>query len=165
VTASVLSANRDIQDWARQLRKLAFNAIPGLSDSIKQISDLGLDLDKDGKMSITNPTRLDSALANHATDIEKFFNTTNTGFSAKFDALLTKLTAADTTTQDNLTKANASLDAQMADMERRLVTQRELLTNSFIAMETAQSTIKQQSQTIASAFGTSSSSSSSSSSG
>jgi len=165
VTTSVLSGNRDIQDWARQMRKLAFNAIPGLSDSIKQISDLGLDLDKDGQMSITDPVRLDAALSNHATDIEKFFNTTNTGFSAKFDALLTKLTAADTTSQDNLTKANASLDTQMADMERRLVTQRELLTNSFIAMESAQSTIKQQSQTIASAFGTSSSSSSSSSSG
>ncbi len=44
-------------------------------------------------------------------------------------------------------------------------TQRELLTNSFIAMESAQSTIKLQSQTIASAFGTGNTSSSSSSSG
>ena len=165
VTTSVLSSNRDIQDWARQLRKLAFNSISGVSDTVKQIGDLGLDLDKDGKMSITDSTKLDSALANHATDIEKFFNTTGTGFSARFDTLLTKLTAADTASQDNLTKSNARLDAQMADMERRLTTQRELLTNSFIAMESAQSTIKQQSQTIASAFGTNSSSSSSSSSG
>lgn len=158
VTTSVLSGNRDIQEWSRQLRKLAFKTIPGLNDTIKHISDLGLDLDKDGKISITDSSKLDTALANHATDIEKFFNTTGTGFTASFDTVLTKLKTADTASQDALTKANASLDTQIADMERRLTQQRELLTNSFIAMESAQSRLQSQSSVLTNAFGTTSTS-------
>jgi flagellar hook-associated protein 2 len=156
VTTSVLSSNRDVQDWARQLRQLAFKAVPGLSDTIKQISDFGLDLDRDGQLSIADSTKLDTALADHPTDIEKFFNTSSTGFAAKFDTLVGKLISSSSDSQDRLAKTNSALDTQIADMERRLVQQRELLTNSFIAMESAQSKIQQQSQAISNAFGISS---------
>ncbi len=163
VTTSVLSSNRDVQDWARQMRSLAFNTIPGLSDTIKQISDFGLDLDRDGQMSIKDSVKLDAALADHPTDLEKFFNTSSTGFAAKFDTLVGKLIHSGSDSQDRLAKTNSALDTQIADMERRLTQQRELLTNSFIAMESAQSKIQQQSQTISNAFGVGSGSGSSSS--
>ena len=41
VTASVLSGNREVQDWQRQLRSLAFGAVAGLSGTIDRLDDLG----------------------------------------------------------------------------------------------------------------------------
>ena len=48
---------------------------------------------------------------------------------------------------------DVSIDQQIADMQRRLDQQRALLTSSFIAMESAQSRIQQQSSAITNAFG------------
>ncbi len=158
VTTSILSDNRDIQDWASQLRKIAFDTVGG-AGTIDRIDDLGLDLDQNGQMSIKDSTKLDAALANQSDDIEKFFSSTTSGFGAKFDTRLTSLLKLDTDSQDRLTKANASLDDQIAALQRRLDQQRELLTNSFIAMESAQSSIKTQSAALTNAFSSSSSSS------
>lgn len=157
ITAAVLSSNRDVQDWGRQLRNLAFNSIGGLSDTIDRLDDLGLDFSRDGQLAIEDADKLDAALADHPTDVEAFFGTATTGFAAKFDTLLDKLIDSGDTIQENYTKTNDSLDRQIEDLERRLTQQRELLTNSFVAMETAQSKIQQQGTAIANAFGTASS--------
>ncbi len=155
VTTSVLSSNHDVQDWASQLRRMAFGAIGG-AGTIDQLDDLGLDLDQDGQMSIKDQDKLDSALADHSSDVEAFFTTSTTGFAAKFDTRLTTLLKIDSDTQDRLAKANTGLDQQIDALQRRLDQQRELLTNSFINMESAQSQIKNQGTAIANAFGTSS---------
>ena len=59
--------------------------------------------------------------------------------------------------QMRLSATNSDLDRQISDLERRLTQQRELLTNSFISMESAQSRIQQQSSAISNAFGAGSS--------
>lgn len=155
VTTSVLSDNRDIQDWAGQLRRMAFDAVSG-AGTIDRLDDLGLDLDQNGQMSIKDSAKLDAALTNHSGDVEAFFTTTTTGFAAKLDKRLTTLLKYDNDTQDRLTKANASLDQQIAALQRHLDQQRLLLTNSFIAMESAQSQIKNQSAALTNAFGSNS---------
>ncbi len=157
VTTSVLSGNRDVQDWASQLRRMAFDAVGG-AGTIDRLDDLGLDLDEDGQMSVKDQDKLDRALASHGADVEAFFGNANSGFAAKFDTRLTTLLKTDTDSQTRLTKANSDLDQQIADLQRRLDQQRELLTNSFIAMESAQSQIKNQGAALANAFGTGSSS-------
>ncbi len=158
VTTSVLSSNRDVQEWARQLRTMAFQAVSGVSGTIDRLDDLGLDLDRDGKLSIDDTDKLDAALADAPTDVEAFFNTATTGFAAKFDGLLeTQINAGDGI-QERYTTTNSSLDRQIADLERRLTQQRELLTNNFIAMETAQSRLQSQSAAITNAFGANTSS-------
>lgn len=157
VTAAVLASNRDVQDWGRQLRTLAFNSLAGVSDTIDRLDDLGLDFSRDGQLAIEDSTKLDAALADRPTDVEAFFGTATTGFASRFDTLLDNLIESGDTIQENYTKTNNSLDRQIADLERRLTQQRELLTNSFIAMETAQSKIQQQGTAISNAFGTSSS--------
>ena len=156
VTTSILSDNRDVQGWASQMRRLAFDAVGG-AGTIDRLDDLGIDLDQDGQMSVKNQDKLDSALTDRGADVEAFFTNANTGFAAKFDAKLTALLKTDTDSQTRLTKTNAAIDDQIAALQRRLDQQRQLLTNSFITMESAQSQIKNQSAALTNAFSTSSS--------
>lgn len=157
VTTSVLSSNREVQDWASQLRRMAFGSVAGVG-GIDQLDDLGLDTDESGQLSIKDADKLDKAFTERGGDVEAFFTSATTGFASKFDAKLTALVKSDTDIQERLSKTNKDIDKQIEDMQRRLDQQRELLTNSFIAMESAQSQIQQQSQALANAFGTSSSS-------
>jgi flagellar hook-associated protein 2 len=158
VTTAVLASNRDVQAWSREMRNLAFDAISGLSGTIDRLDDLGIDLNREGVMSIKDTAKLDAALADHPSDVEAFFTTTTTGFATKFDTLLDKLIDSGDDAQERLTATNSDLDRQISDLERRLTQQRELLTSSFISMESAQSRIQQQSSAISNAFGSGSSS-------
>jgi flagellar hook-associated protein 2 len=151
VTTSVLSNNRDVQEWATQLRRLAFASVSGVG-TIDRLDDLGIDLAENGQMSIKDADKLTAALTDRGNDVEAFFTTATTGFAAKFDERLTKLIKSGDESQDRLTKTNANLDKQIADMQRRLEQQRALLTSSFIAMESAQSKIHQQSSALTNAF-------------
>lgn len=157
VTAAVLSSNRDVQNWSRELRSIAFGAVSGLTGTIDRLDDLGIDLNREGVMSIKNTDKLDAALADSASDVEEFFSTATTGFAAKFDTLLENLIDSSDGAQDRLGDSNKDLDRQIADLERRLVQQREVLTSSFIAMESAQSQIQQQSAALTRAFSSTSS--------
>ncbi|RXK53001.1 flagellar hook protein [Oleiharenicola lentus] len=158
VSAAVLASNRDVQNWSRELRTLAFGAISGLTGTIDRLDDLGIDLNREGIMAVKDSEKLDAALANSSSDVEEFFTAATTGFAAKFDTRLEALIESGEGVQDRLGDSNSDLDRQIADLERRLVQQREVLTSSFIAMETAQSQIQQQSAALARAFGASSTS-------
>jgi flagellar hook-associated protein 2 len=152
VTTAVLTSNRDVQAWGRDMRNLAFEAISGLSGTIDRLDDLGIDMNREGVMAIKDTAKLDAALANTPADVEAFFTTATTGFAAKFDTLLKNLIKSGDDSQKRLTTSNSDIDRQIADLERRLVQQRELLTSGFIAMENAQSRINQQSAALTNAF-------------
>lgn len=155
VTTSVLTSNREIQGWQRSLRSLAFDAVAGVSGTIARLEHLGIDFSVSGNtLAVRDEAKLTTALNDRADDVSSFFQTATTGFAAKFDALLTRLTDQSGDQQERLTSASSAIDRQIADIERRLVQQRELLTNSFIAMETAQSRIQQQSTALTNAFST-----------
>jgi flagellar hook-associated protein 2 len=158
VTASVLSGNREVQDWQRQLRHLSFGAITGLSGAISRLDDLGIDLNEAGELSIKKPEKqkpekLTAALQDSPGDVEAFFTTKTTGFAAQFDTLISRLNTASDGMQSRLTKRNDSLDQQIADLERRLTQQRELMTAKFVAMEQAQAQIQQQGAALTNALG------------
>jgi flagellar hook-associated protein 2 len=157
VTTSILSSNRDVQQWGTELRRLAFGTVGGVG-SIDRLDDLGIDLNEAGQMSIKDTDKLTAALTDHGSDVEAFFTTASTGFAAKFDERITKYIKSGDDSQDRLTATNKGIDQQIADMQRRLDQQRALLTSSFIAMESAQSRIQQQSSAITNAFGGSSNS-------
>jgi flagellar hook-associated protein 2 len=163
VTTAVLSSNREVQDWGTTLRAKVFSAVPGLTGSIRQLSDLGIDFTSGtSQLSIVDNTKLTSALTNAPSDVAAYFQTPTTGMFARFAAYTATLLTQDAQQQTTLTKTNSDLDTQIANIQRRLDQQRATLTASFIAMETAQSKIQSQQQALNSAFGTGSSSSSSS---
>jgi flagellar hook-associated protein 2 len=145
VTAATLSSNREIQDWARSLRTMAFAAVSGLTGSVKRLNDLGLDF-KSGtnELEIDDDAKLNAALTESTTDVEAFFTTASTGFSAKLDTFLEKISDQNSDQQERINKTNTNLDEQIAAIERRLEQQRAVMESAFIQMETAQSKIKQQ---------------------
>ncbi len=151
VSTSVLSANREVQNWARQLRGLAFGTVSG-TGSIARVDNLGLDFTSGGTLEIADPDKLQAALAGKSADVEDFFTRSATGFAAKFDTILDSLGETNDAAQKQITRTNADLDRQIADLQRRLDQQRELLTSSFLAMESAQAKIQQQGTALTNAF-------------
>lgn len=153
VTTSVLSNNREVQDWARELRSLAFSAVSGLSGTISRLENLGIDFDgTSGKLSVEDSTKLTAALADRPEDVEAFFQTSTTGFVAKLTTALDRMETSNDDQQERITKNNSDIDRQISDLERRLEQQRELLTSSFIKMEEAQARIQQQGSALTNAF-------------
>lgn len=156
VTTSILTDNREVQDWQRSMRSLAFGSIAGLSGTINRLENLGIDFDQDGRMSVKNSTKLDAALRDHPSDVEEFFQQSTTGFAAKFTSLLTKLGKSSDDQQERINASNKDLDRQIEDLQRRLDAQRERMTAAFVQMETMQSQIKNQGDALTKAFGSSS---------
>jgi flagellar hook-associated protein 2 len=150
VTTSVLTNNREVQAWASNLRALAFQSVGG---TLSRLESLGIDF-KSGtsQLEIKDETKLDAALRDRPGEVEAFFQASGTGFASRFDARLEALTKQNGDQQKRLTAANAGIDRQIADLERRLEQQRALLTDSFIRMEEAQAKIQQQGSTITNAF-------------
>lgn len=158
VTAAVLSSNREIQSWASSLRSRVFSSVPGLSGTISRLENMGIDFASGtSNLAIKDGTKLDTALRDKASDVAEFFQTSTTGLAKSMDSYLTLLGTQNTEQQKRLTKSNADLDTQIANIERRLALERSVLEASFIAMESAQATIKSQGDALTKAFGTSSS--------
>lgn len=159
VTAAVLSANREVQAWGREMRQLAFATVSGMGLSMDRLDDMGIGFSgTSATLSVVDETKLSAALRDRPTDVEQFFTTSTTGFAAKFDTLLTRLAESADDQKTRLNETNTDLDKQITDIERRLAQQKELLTNSFINMETAQSKINNQASQITKAFFSNSSS-------
>lgn len=149
VTAAILSGNREIQEWGRSLRTMAFAAVSGLSGSISRLSHLGIDF-KSGtnELEIEDAGALTEALTNSSSEVGEFFTKASNGFSAKFDDFLERVTEQNKTQQTRLNAANTNLDEQIEAIERRLEQQRTLMESAFIQMENAQSRIKQQQSAV-----------------
>jgi flagellar hook-associated protein 2 len=157
VTTALLADNREVQRWASQLRSMAFGQISGVTGSVQRLADLGIDFSStDSTLSIRSQATLDSALSTKGEDVAAFFNTDTTGFSDVFgDFLTSKLTpttGALATQMSTINRLNADIDKQIVSLNLRLVRQRELLTNAFLAMQNAQSRAQQQQTTLSNFF-------------
>lgn len=169
VSSATLASNREVQSWASTLRSIAFGTLSGLTGSINDLGDLGISFTGTANtLSITDSTKLETALNNNPTDVEAFFKTNSSGFSAKLDSFAKTILGSSGTgaggllgaQTDLLTSQNSSIDTQIANIQRQLDATRESMKAAFIEMENAQATIKQQQSQLSQALGTSSSSSS-----
>jgi flagellar hook-associated protein 2 len=157
VTTGILADNREIQDWGRSMRNMAFSAVSGMAGTITRLESLGIDF-KSGtnNLEVKDSTKLEAALRDKPAEVDAFFHTATTGFAAKFKTFLTTVGTLNTTKQSNLNKNNAGLDTQIGDLERRLTQQRSMLESAFIAMESAQQKLQSQQAALSNAFKTSS---------
>ena len=156
-TAGPLADNREIQAWLRELRSTAFRA-PG-SGGVANLSALGIDFSSTtDQIRIANPAMLDAALSDSASDVVKFFNTSSTGLASAFVAKLDNFAGAAgtggllNTKIESFGKANAGLDNQIAALDRYLEQRRSQLESGFMAMENAQSKLKQMQTQLTNAF-------------
>jgi flagellar capping protein FliD len=156
-----LADNREIQTWLKQLRSTAFGS-PAYG-SITNLSALGLNFSSsNSRITVTDSTKLDTALADHASDVAKFFNNTTTGSTGLATAFVDKLekyigasgTSGQLSTKlETYAKANTALDSQIAALDRYLAQRRSQLEAGFMAMETAQSKMTQMQTQLTNAFG------------
>jgi len=153
VTTSLLSDNREIQDWARTLQRMAFAEVSGVTGSVSRLDNLGIDFNSTtGKLAVKDSGKLATALGDRPEDVGSFFLQSSTGFVGKMYGYLTNIVAAGRKQQSGLGKANTDLDTQIATLQNRLAAQREQLTNSFIRMLDAQSAAQSQTSYLTNAF-------------
>ena len=157
VSTSILSGNREVSDVASGLRRLVFDAVPGLTGTIRRLESLGIDF-KTGtsQLEIKNAAALDTALANNPSDVKTLFTDSSNGLVTKLDAYLTQTigtTGVIATQTQNLTKQSTGIDDQIAAMERRIAQEQAQLEQSFIHMEQAQSQLQSQLASLTNAFG------------
>lgn len=145
VTTSTLTDNREVQAWSQTLRRNAFAAVDGLSGAIGRLETLGIDFTSGTSLlAVKSSSTLTAALADRPNEVAEFFTTASTGFGARLKASLDLIAGTDLQKgyideqQTRLATGNTDIDKQIAAIERQLEQQRELLTASFIAMETAQ---------------------------
>jgi len=165
VTSATLGDNREVQNWAAQLRSAVFNAVPGLEGAIARLDHLGIDFNgTSSTLAIKDSAKLEAALAQKPDQVSAFFRQASTGFSARLESLFTSYVGSFGDTgllagqRTNLTNRNAALTQQISDLDRRLEQRRAQLETGFIAMEKAQSTIKQMQSQLTNAFPTTTSS-------
>jgi flagellar hook-associated protein 2 len=153
VTTSVLSDNREVQNWARQLQKTAFDAVSGVSGTVKRLNDLGIDFDSfSGRLAIKNSDKLAAAVSNHPDDVNNFFFSGVNGMGSKLFSYITTLKADDSKQQTGIGADSRNLDEQIATLQNRLDSERERLTTSFLAMLDAQSKFQNQSTYLTNQF-------------
>jgi len=152
VDTAILASNREVDDISRQLRSMVFGESGALAGTIRRLDDLGIGFESEGSgLSIRDPAALDGALAGKLDEVQSLFSDPSNGLANRMDALIGRITATDGTLDiqmKSIEKENKSLDVQIAALERRIETQRELLTASFIRMEEAQSAINSQLQAL-----------------
>lgn len=156
VTTSLLSGNRDITSLALSLRKIVFNAVPGLTGTIQRLEGMGIDFDgTSSQLQIKDQTKLDLALQDHPDDVQSLFNGTGGLVSSisSFVIATTGTTGVLATETAQFTAHSSAIDTQIAAMERRILQEQDRLIASFVAMEGAQSLIQQQLAAFNNTFG------------
>jgi flagellar hook-associated protein 2 len=156
VTAGVLSGESDADQIGTTLRRQVFSTLTGMTGTLKHLSDLGITTNgNNNTLSIENADMLDQALTTKLESVKELFSDSANGLATKLDAFLTK-TIGDGGTlvahQDSLSKQAGAIDKQMLDMERMVQANKERMTASFVAMETAQARINQQLQYLTKQF-------------
>lgn len=140
VTGGLLSTNHEVEAWSKRLRALAFAPVSGASGSVTRLDDLGIDFDGiSGHLTIKNADKLSNALSSNPDDVKAFFVDGSDSFVAKMYDLATVSKGSNSAAQESLSKLSTGLDKQITQLQARLVSQRELLTNSFLNMLDAQS--------------------------
>lgn len=157
VSAGVLAGQADAADIASGLRARSFKPVTGATGAITSLSSLGIQTSGyDNSLTLSDSATLTDALQNNLDGVRDFFTRDTTGMAARMSAFLDGTAGENgtlVTTQTNLTTQANSIDTQIANLERIVVADKERLSASFVAMETAQAKIQEQSKYLTSKFG------------
>lgn len=156
ITRGVLADAREVLEFGKKLRSVAFAAGTGLTGSITQLSNLGLDFDgKDSVLKVAQSTLLSSQLENAALSVEQFLDGSSEGLVQRLQAVIDAQTMTGGGLKNKASTYSSrqlALDDQIATFERRLSAEKARLESKFIAMEQAQARIQEQQKAFARAF-------------
>jgi flagellar hook-associated protein 2 len=169
VTTQPLANNQEVSQWSEDLRNLAFNAVSGVSGTVKSLSDIGIDFSGTSPiLSIADQATLTNALSSNPSGVGAFFQAPVNGFAATLNTYLTNLTMPTTggiaVETSGLNSENATDASKITALQAQLDQEQSNLTNEFLAMQNAQAKSQQEEQILSEMSGGSSSSTTSSSS-
>ena len=150
VTAGILTGETDAGSIASTLRRLTSSTSTALSGLLKNLDSLGIVSNgNDNTIKLSDSSKLDDALANNLNAVQDLFTNESNGLAVGLSAFIEKTVGDDgtlTSHQASLTKQSNDIDANIASMERVILSEQDRLTSSFVAMESAQARINQQLQ-------------------
>jgi flagellar hook-associated protein 2 len=154
VTTATLASNREVDGIGRKLRNLIFGEAGALEGTLRRLEDLGIGFESQGyELSIKDQAAMDAALADQLNEVQSLFNDPTNGLANQLVSYIDNATdGALKVMKKTIDDENASLDAQIAAMERRIASRKEALTLSFIRMEEAQSAFNSQLQALTNAI-------------
>ena len=144
---AVLSSDMDIPKWGSNLESLIFATVPGLSGTVTQLANLGLDFDSTGQLSLKNSSKLQDVLTNHGADVAAYFTQASTGIATSVNSYLnTLLSPTGPLAQKNstLVSADNDINTQITTLQAQLTQEQNNLTTEFEAMQAAQTTAQSQ---------------------
>ena len=157
VTAGLLATEGDASSIASELRREVNSTFSFLNGTLKRLEGLGITSNGDNNnIALTDSDQLDDALAFNLTDIKELFTNETQGLAVRLDGFLERVAGDDGTLvekQDLLTRQVGDIDEQITAQERQVQLSRNVLTQSFLAMEQAQARINQQLQFLNQRFG------------
>jgi flagellar hook-associated protein 2 len=148
VTPGPLTGDQTASNLAENLRSLSYFSGTGLSNSIKSLSDLGIETNgQDNTLTLSNSNTLNNALANNLNAVQSFFSDTTNGMATQLNNYITNVTGATgdlTNHQASLTQQVTNLTTQISNLETKIAADSAAWTNQFQAMEQADSQASQQ---------------------
>jgi flagellar hook-associated protein 2 len=157
VTAGLLATEGDASSLATELRRQVSSTFSFLNGTLKRLEGMGITSNgDDNNLALTDSAKLDDALAFNLNDVKELFTNQSQGLAVRLDGYLERVAGDDGTLvdkQDLLTRQVGDIDEQITEQERQVQVNRDLLTQSFLAMEQAQARINQQLQFLAQRFG------------
>lgn len=144
------------------LQNMAISQIPGMSDTLDSLADIGITLTRTpgAAMQLTvDSGALDSALQNNITQVAQLFNADDSTTGAKGIALqledyLEPLTSSDSEDGgiQSIISGNTDIktrnEKRITDLEERLAKEEERLKNQFAALEVTLAKLQQQSSAL-----------------
>ncbi|QDT25011.1 Flagellar hook-associated protein 2 [Gimesia panareensis] len=135
----VLNGNSLVFTTTSRLEGLLTKKLSISNNSIKSLSELGIQFNSDGKLQLKEST-LDQKLADDPTAITEFFQQEDHGFAVVMDDVITKMTDPFTGTlkaqTDSLQASALSLNTRVAELNTILEDRRQRLIAQFTQQET-----------------------------
>ena len=148
VTSGILAGESEASELGSKLRSLVYTRMSGLSGVIRHLEALGIASNgDDDRLELTDSSRLDAALANNLSAVADLFANPTNGLAVGLQTYLEQVAGEDGRLgerQSALDRQSSNIDAQVANLERLVQSNRQQMINSFVSMEMIQANLNQQ---------------------
>jgi flagellar hook-associated protein 2 len=147
-----LQGDSAVSQSAATLSSLVIGRRYGESNGVfRQLSDLGVSLGRDGKLTFDSSV-LTQALNTNPAAVQDFFQNTTNGFASvvrrTVESFTDRTTGRFTLSQNALQSNIDSMERRIQELGRMLTVRKQTLLNQFVAMERALSAMQQQQQAL-----------------
>ncbi len=116
-TGSPLTTDTLIKRITSDLRSLATDIVSGQPDEFNSLFMIGIEVDKEGVMSITDMGKLEAALENNPDEVESLFNSSGAGVAWRIDDYLDTILGPQGRVTNRIDTVNEEIDNIQDDID------------------------------------------------